>query len=132
MTMTIIPILAAALAAQALPAPGAVRWEEFAVESDGRTAIDPASLTREGDFARFLVRTENSFTHANGVRLLIMRVLIDCRQRRMGLEAADAYGANGGFIETRQVPRAQVAFEPLGTTDAHAALYRRVCGAPAA
>jgi hypothetical protein len=125
-----VNLLVAFALAQALPAPGAVRWEEIATESDGRTSIDPASVAREGDFARFLVRVDNSATRADGLRLLVMRVLIDCRQRRMGIETGDAYGVGDVFIESRQVPRGQIVFEPFGGTGAHAALYRRVCGQP--
>lgn len=120
-------IAIAALAAQLLPAPAATRWEDVAAESDGRTWLDPASLVRDGDAARFVLRMESSATPP-GVRTLVMRVLLDCRDRRIGLEAADAYSADGRFLETRQAPRDGVAFEPLGTTEAHAALYRRVCG----
>lgn len=119
-----------AFALQALPAPGAVRWEAVTAEPTGSIWIDPTSLVREGDVARFLVRFETISAQRDGFGAIVMRMQVDCPGRRMGFDVADAYDLNGVFKETRRTPPGPTDFRPLGTSEGHVAFHRRVCGAP--
>lgn len=123
-----LPILAA-LAAQLLPAPGAVQWELVAEEREGRTSIDPASLARDGDVVTFLLRLDAAAPTAEGFRVQIVRLAVDCRRRALGIRSADAYGEDGRFANSVEAP--EVEFVPLGTSPGHERLVQRVCPAAA-
>jgi hypothetical protein len=126
--MTILTMAALALAVQTLPAPAAVRWEEVAEEADGHSFLDPASLRREGDLARLVVRTDLRTARPDLIRMLVLRIAIDCRNRTIGIQSGDSYAEDGRFVRSVEAPAGAIAFQPLGTTDAHARLYARACG----
>jgi hypothetical protein len=120
-------ILAAALAAQILPAPGNVRWERMLDEPSGASYIDPASLARDGDVVRFLNRTDRS-AQGDEIRMLVVRVAIDCRRRLIGMVEGDAYGEGGRFLRSIPAQAGGVAFQPLAVADGPDRVFRRICG----
>lgn len=123
MTMT---ILLAALAAQALPAPGSVTgWETLPDDASGHNFLDPASLRRDGDVVRVLVRGVANSVAANGIKSMMMRFRVDCRQRTLGIEAADGYDANGRLLGSRVAPA--VAMAPVAGMASLTALVARAC-----
>ena len=126
-------ILAAALAAQLLPAPATVRWERVIEEPGGASYIDPASLARDGDVVRFLNRTDRAAATgpdaAEGIRMIIVRVAIDCRQRLIGMVEGDAYGEGGRFLRSIPARAGGVGFQPLPPAPGPDSVFRRVCAA---
>lgn len=125
MTMT---ILLAALAAQTMPAPDAVHWEQVADESDGPSFIDPASLERDGDIVCFLNRSDRSVDDGSGVRRLVVRLAIDCRLRRVGFIGGDAYDESGRFLYSTPAGTGAVQFQPLPASPRADQVFRRICG----
>lgn len=123
-----ISILAAAFAAQVLPAPGAVTWEQAAQDDGGRYAIDPASLRRDGDKVRFVMRAEPAHAQADGTNLAVVRYVIDCRRRTAGIEARDFYRA-GALAGSRETDADELETWPIGTASGEMQIYRRVCPA---
>lgn len=121
-------ILAAALAAQLLPAPGIVRWERMLDEPGGASYIDPASLAREGDVVRFVNRTDRT-AGGDEIRMLVVRVAIDCRRRLIGMVEGDAYGEGGRFLRSIPAQAGGVAFQPLAVAAGPDRVFRRVCPA---
>ena len=126
--MTILTMAALAWAAQMLPAPAAVRWEKVAEEADGHSFLDPASIRREGDLARLVVRTDLRAARPDTIRMLVLRIAIDCRRRTIGIQSGDSYAEDGSFVRSVEAPSGAINFVPLGLTDAHARLYGRACG----
>ncbi len=122
-----IPILAAALAAQALPAPGAVQWEEVARDGGGHYAIDPASIARDGDKVRFLVRARAALANADGTDAAVVRYLIDCRRRTSAVVAVDAYRGEA-FAYSRETDEDELVMLPIAGAGGEAQLQRRACG----
>lgn len=121
-------ILLAALAAQALPAPGSITgWETLPDDPSGRNFLDPASIRRQGDLARVVVRGVAHGAEANGIASMMMRVRVDCRRRTLGIEAADGYGADGRLLGSRVAPEAMVAMAPAAGMPSLAALVARAC-----
>ena len=123
-------ILLAALAAQILPAPGAVRWEQVAEESSGPSFLDPASLARDGDVVRFLSRSDRRIVAADGIRMLVVRSAVDCRRRMVGFAQGDAYGEDGRLLFSVPAGPGGVRFQPMPTSPGADRVFRRVCGAP--
>ena len=125
-------ILLAALAAQALPTPRAVAaWETLPDDAAGHYFLDPASISRDGDIARALVRGVANQVQASGRKTMMMRFRIDCRARAIGIEAADGYDAAGRLLGSQRIPPEQVASAPIGDRASLAALADRACRAPA-
>jgi hypothetical protein len=124
---TILFALTAALAAQALPAPGAVTWEEVAQDSGGRYSIDPASVVREGNRVRFLMRALAARPEADGTSSAVVRYLIDCRARSTGMLAADFYRGDD-FSNSLTVDEDEVELRPITEGTGEVQLHRRVCG----
>ena len=62
-----------ALALETLPAPGTIQWEAVGEDSGGRYAIDPASMARDGDTVRFLMRANAARVEADGVNSAVVR-----------------------------------------------------------
>jgi hypothetical protein len=121
-------ILLAALAAQALPAPGSITgWETLPDDASGRNFLDPASIRREGDLARAVVRGVAHGVLANGIQSMMMRFRVDCRQRTIGIEATDGYGADGRLIGSRVAPGGVVAMAPAAGMASLAAIVARAC-----
>lgn len=125
--MTTIPILAMALAAQALPAPAAVQWEEVAQDSGGRYSIDPTSIARTGDRVRFLMRAFAARAEPDGTSSAVVRYLIDCRARTSGMLAVDFYRGDA-FSNSHQAGENEVQLRPIEAGTGEVALHRRVCG----
>lgn len=123
--MTILT-LAAALAAQALPAPGAVFWEPVSEDSGGRYSIDPASLVRDGDRVRFLMRAFAARAEADGVDSAVVRYVIDCRRRASATLAADFYRGEA-FAHSRETDAAAVERQLDRGFSGEDQLIRRVC-----
>ena len=126
-------LVALMLALQTLPAPDSARWEEVNTDSAGRNAIDPPSLTRNGDIARFRLRVRYDDPAASrGVSVAISDILFDCRRRTYGIVAVDAYGSDGRLLLSRAVELSAVEYMPLVTLDNHEPIRIRVCGPDAA
>lgn len=126
-------MLGAALIAQALPATDSVRWEEvLPADNSGRNFIDPASLRRDGDRVRFLMRSVGHQTNADGVAAFNMRVEIDCRARTFTLLVADSYTPDGTLVASVELPPDQLQPTPVGEINDQDRLLPRVCGAGAA
>jgi hypothetical protein len=123
----VITILAAALAAQTLPAPGAVQWEEVAQDGGGRYAIDPASIARDGDKVRFVMRATGAAANADGTSVAVVRYVMDCRRRTWGVLAADAYRGDA-FAFARETAEDEVQMRPIAADSGEARLQRRACG----
>lgn len=123
----LMPILAAALAAQSLPAPGAVQWEEVAQDGGGRYAIDPASIARDGDKVRFLMRAVAAQANADGTGMAVVRYVIDCRRTTWGVLAADAYRGDA-FAYSREAGEDEVEMRPIPGGGGGPQLQRRACG----
>ena len=123
MTMT---VLLAALAAQALPAPGSITgWETLPDDASGHNFLDPASVRRAGDLVRVVVRGVAHNVLANGIQNMMIRFRVDCRQRTVGVEATDGYGADGRLIVSRTAPA--VAMTPAAGLASLTALVARAC-----
>lgn len=117
-----------ALAAQLLAEPGNVPWERVADESGGASYIDPRSLVRDGDVVRFLNRTDRVRDNGDGVRMLVVRVAIDCRRRMVGFVEGDAYDEGGRYLRSVSPRPEGFAFEPLPASPGPDRVFRRVCG----
>ena len=130
--MTPTALLAAALAAQLLPAPGPARWEPLIEDSQGVTSIDPASLARDGDIVRFTTRTDLTARAGNdragGVNMLVGRVAIDCRRRLIGMAERDLYDDGGRFVQSIPAEAGGIAFHPLADIPVPDRVRQRVCG----
>jgi hypothetical protein len=121
-------LLLAALAAQALPAPASVTgWEALSDDAEGHNFLDPASIRRDGDLARVVVRGVANSVAATGIKSMMMRFRVDCRRRMLGVEAADGYGADGRLIGSRVATEAQVAMAPVPDTGSLTGLVARAC-----
>ena len=120
------------LAAQALPTPGSVAaWETLPEDEFGANFLDPASIRRDGDITHVVVRAVAHQVGADRVHTIMMRFRIDCRARRYGFEAADAYGADGRLIRSREAAPGAVASDPFDI-DNFGRMAARVCGQDAA
>jgi hypothetical protein len=124
---TILFALTAALAAQALPAPGAVTWEPVTEDVGGRYSIDPTSIVRNGDRVRFLMRAFAARVEADGTSSAVVRYLIDCRARTAGMLAADFYRGDA-FANSLTVDEDEIELRPLTEGTGEVQLHRRVCG----
>ena len=125
--MTIL-ILAAALAAQVLPAPGTVRWEFVAEDASGRIYLDPASMRRDGDIARILVRGVSKRPAASGASVMMMRFRFDCA-------SAPSHRGGDGMARTAagRIARGDaetVGAAPVGNLASTTRVFARACGAP--
>jgi hypothetical protein len=121
-------ILLAAFAAQALPAPGTVTgWEPLPDDASGHNFLDPASIRREGDLARVVVRGVAISAPAAGIASIMMRFRVDCRRQTLGIEAADGYGADGRLLGSRVAPPSAVAMAPVAGMASFAAIVARAC-----
>ena len=121
-------ILLAALAAQALPAPGSVTgWETLPDDPSGHNFLDPASIRRQGDLVRVVVRGVASDPAATGFQSIMMRFRVDCRRRALGIEAADGYGADGRLVGSRVAPEAAVTMAPVTDMASFTAIVERAC-----
>jgi hypothetical protein len=125
--MTTLPLLAAAFAAQALPAPGAVQWEEVAQDSGGRYAIEPASIARDGDKVRFVVRATGAQANADGTSMAVIRYVMDCRRRTWGMSVADFYRGDT-FANSREADEDEVEMRPIAADSGEERMLRRACG----
>lgn len=123
---TMILNLAAALAAQALPAPGAVQWEEVGQDSGGRYLIDPTSIVRSGDRVRFVMRAFAAQAEADGTSSAVGRFLLDCRARTWGMLAVAFYRGEV-LANSNETAEADVALGPIAANSGEA-FHRRVCG----
>jgi hypothetical protein len=123
-------IAAALIAAQpALPGPQTnVAWEELIDDADGRILIDPASIRREGDRARFHIRmiSKNARTEAVFAEAF-MAVVLDCRARAQGFEAGRSFDREGRELQSRSVAAGEVELSPIGEGSAEALYHRRAC-----
>ncbi len=121
-----------AMAMQLLPAPDALAWEPLTTDPEGEMFLAPATLEREGDVVRFVVRSDYRAGGPTDWGRTLLRVAVDCRRRLSAIVEGDAYGRDGRFAESRNAPAEALRFEPLGSTESDARLFSRVCGAGAA
>lgn len=122
--------MALLLAAQMLPAPGSVaEWEALPEDPSGRNFLDPASIRRDGDIARAVIRGVAHPGDTDAIQSVVMRVRVDCRARNFVAEAIDAYGADGRLLHSVEVEPGTVASEPAGTLASYNRLVERACGA---
>ena len=122
-------IAAAALITQVLPAPGAIAgWEPLASDGSGESHLDPASLSRDGDLVRFLLRVRLSQPGPEGMTSLVSRMAVNCPARTIALEAADFYMPDGTLRMSAEIPPALRTMGPLDDAVKRAA-HARACGA---
>jgi hypothetical protein len=121
-------ILLAALAAQVLPAPGSITgWETLPDDPSGHNFLDPASIRRQGNLVRVVVRGVALSAAEAGIGSIMMRFRVDCRRRTLGIEAADGYGADGRLLGSRVAPEAAVTMAPPADMASFAAIVARAC-----
>jgi hypothetical protein len=113
------PGLIAMLLLQVLPAPASQRWEEF--------AMAPASVRRDGDLARILIRAAQG-PRAAPSDVSILRIVINCENGRFGIEAGDRYAADGTLVASRSVRFEEVHMEMRPTIAGGPTLQVRACG----
>ena len=124
-----VSLLAAALLAQTLPAPGAAQWEPLGTPQGGMAnAIDPASVARTGDRVAIRMRSERTAPDPDGMTVAMIAFTIDCRARTATLDGVDLYRPDGNF--GRSVPGDDP--RQIGNDPMQRALYERACRAPAA
>jgi hypothetical protein len=116
-----------ALALQTLPAPGTVHWEAAGEDEAGHYAIDPASISRDGDNVRFLLRADAARAQADGTNLAVVRYVIDCRARTVAAESADFYRPDGTFAYAHRAGNGWGVAEPIGRQRGESQVFRRVC-----
>jgi hypothetical protein len=121
------PGLIAMLLLQVLPAPASQRWEEFAVEGDLVVSMAPASVRRDGDLARILIRAAQG-PRAAPSDVSILRIVINCENGRFGIEAGDRYAADGTLVASRSVRFEEVHMEMRPTIAGGPTLQVRACG----
>jgi hypothetical protein len=126
--MTVSTLILAALAAQSLPVPGAVRWEPVAEDSGGHYEIDPTSLVRSGTRVRVLIRAIAARAEVDGTSSAVVRYLIDCQARTAAMLTADFYRGDA-FASSRAVDEDQVQLRPIEAGTGEVGLHRRVCDA---
>jgi hypothetical protein len=124
--MAMLTIIAAMML-QILPAAASVHWEAVAEDGTGRYAIDPASIARDGDSVRFLLRAISPRTETDGVRSAIVRYVVNCRQRTVAAESADFYREDGTFAYTHERGSGWGEPEALGPQRSQSSVFRRVC-----
>ena len=122
-----IETMLAAMALQLLPAPGTIAWEPAGGDESGTYAIDPASIARDGDSVRFLLRATSARTQADGANMAVVRYLIDCRARTVAAESADFYRPDGSFAYEHHAGHGWGEPEPIGEQRVQSDVYRRVC-----
>lgn len=120
-----------ALMLQALPAPGGVRWEMVIGEGEQGLEVDPGTIEREGEVVRYTIRLHVTQANAAGIRVMVLRHVLNCRTRQHGIAAGDGYGADGRLITTRQSTAAEIVYEPFPTGPDADRMHRRLCGAAA-
>jgi len=125
-------LMALALAAQALPAPGAapdaaIAWETLEHDGDGRILLDPRSIRRNGDFVHFTIRLEANDPERQPFASAEMRVVIDCVRRTRGYEAGRSYDRDGRLLQSRETAPADVEMAPFGDDSSNLLFHRRLC-----
>ena len=96
-----IATIIAALALNMQPASAPTAWEPMGEDGAGSYAIDPASIARDGDVVRFLLRATAAHEEADGTSWAVVRYEIDCRRRTVAAESADFYRQDGSLVHTR-------------------------------
>lgn len=126
-------VFAMALALQILPAPDSVRWEPLANDQGESVFIDPASVRRDGQTVRYLVRVDaHDSGPGNEIQRLIMRIVLDCGRGLQGIEAADGYDGAGALLASREAQPAEIEYEPLRRYGSPDSVRRRLCPEPGA
>jgi len=125
-------LMALALAAQPLPAPGAapdaaIGWEILGQDGDGRILIDPRSIRRDRDFVHFTIRLEANDPGRQPFASAEMRVVIDCVRRTRGYEAGRSYDRDGRLLQSRETAPADVVMAPFGDDSSNLLFHRRLC-----
>jgi hypothetical protein len=123
-----LPVLAAALLFQSMPAPGGAIWEPLGPPRDGvANAIDPASIARTGDSVSIRMRSARNAADPEGMTTAVIGFTIDCRGRTATLDGVDLYKADGSFGRSEEGDDAR----PVGDDPDQRALFERACRAPA-
>lgn len=117
---------------QILPAPGNVQWEEVNTDPAGHNAVDPASIQRTGDTARFIMRVIFHPGRYPGIHHLVARLTYDCRAQTFTIEASDFYDENGRLVDAREIPPGERRARPMNLVQGYEAMHARICGAEAA
>ena len=120
-------LLIAAALAQAAPA-----WRTIHEADSALYALDPASLTREGDRVRARMRASRAEPMADGISSVVAEVELDCRARTATLLGRTAFGADGRLLAALEVPAEQRRAEPLRANAEDEALHRSLCAPPPA
>jgi len=91
-----------------VPDPFGDRWQLVSEDSDASYAIDPATITREGDRATVVIRARVTSDSALPFQIAVTRTHFDCAQQLTGIQAAQAYDAAGTQIRAMEVSPDQV------------------------
>jgi hypothetical protein len=122
-----IGTMIAALALNVQPAPGTIAWEPVGEDRAGAYAIDPASIARDGDVVRFLLRATAARAEPDGTSWALVRYAIDCRRRTIAAESADFYRADGSLAYARHSGGGWGEPEAIGPERQRTGIFQRVC-----
>lgn len=126
-------LLAQIIAVEPLPVPADVadaRWELVAAQQGGRLFIDPASIARAGDAVRFRIRIFADNPGAGFARSIVVETEFDCARRTATVHSERTLVADGGLLNTREIPAEQRRARPVRRdSPLNEAVFRRVCPA---
>ena len=119
-------LLAAALAAQALPAPAATEgWEVLLTDQSGETRIDRATVQRDGDVIRVTTYTALAGRRPDGYVAAAARVAIDCARQIYAFERIAIYNDAGSLGE--RTPDGGPRYAPVSSQEIPRRLYALLC-----
>ena len=119
--------LALALLLQAAaPAPEPA-WQSLGVHGGIDTAVDPASISRDGQRVRVRVRGITQAAGADGIRTVSGTTEIDCVAGTATALDAKGYDATGRLMLNAVVPVAERRAEPIRPQSPNAAVRAQVC-----
>jgi hypothetical protein len=115
-------------AAAAPPGPGPEpAWQSLGVHGGIDTAMDPASVDRDGPRVRVRVRGVAQAAGADGIRTVTGTTEIDCAAGTATALDAKGYDANGRLMLNAVVPAAERRAEPIRPQSPNAAVRAQVC-----
>jgi hypothetical protein len=117
----------AALALSQQTALGAIAWEPAGGDQAATYAIDPASIARDGDTVRFVLRATAHSPLPDGTSSAVVHYRIDCRALTVAAESANFYRPDGSFAYEHHAGHGWGEPEPIGAQRVQSDVFRRVC-----